>query len=190
MVQAAAQTKMSTWSSVVPGINTDPCCYMDTDPSMALSVSTSHNFTVASGGRADTHIWQFLSTLKCPVPLLFTMLQPVCFSSSPICPPHICTLQWLSMWVGHMADRPLGDFLCGTVADRLLCVYSLTMPSGSRQVSWSPYLTMKHGMTAGRSLDIVFLLHCVVWRQVCLCVSVCLKILDFFVVVFNFFFSV
>lgn len=105
MVQAAAQTKMSTWSSVVPGINTDPCCYMDTDPSMALSVSTSHNFTVASGGRADTHIWQFLSTLKCPVPLLFTMLQPVCFSSSPICPPHICTLQcsccrWATWLVG------------------------------------------------------------------------------------------
>lgn len=66
MVQAAAQTEMSTWSSVVPEINTDPCCYMDTDPSMALSVSTSHNITVASGGRADTHIWQFLSTLKSP----------------------------------------------------------------------------------------------------------------------------
>lgn len=66
MVQAAAQTEMSTWSLVVPEINTDPCCYMVRDPSMALSVSTSHNFTVASGGKADTHIWQFLSTLKCP----------------------------------------------------------------------------------------------------------------------------
>lgn len=74
MVQAAAQTEMSTWSSAVMEINTDRCCYVVTDPSMALSVSTSRNFLMASGGRADySHL---AVPLHAPVssPTLFTVL--------------------------------------------------------------------------------------------------------------------
>lgn len=47
-----------------------------------------------------------------PPGLQFITFRLQCFSSSPICPPHTWTLQWLPQWAVHVTGGPLGVLLC------------------------------------------------------------------------------
>lgn len=90
-------------------INTDPCHCIAMDLDMALSSSTVKTSPWPQTSGLATHNRLFLSFLMSPVPPLFTRLKLFCFSFSPICPLHTCTL----IVVVPAIDRTHGQLASG-----------------------------------------------------------------------------
>lgn len=91
----------------------DPCHCIDSHRLRHdLSGTLGWYLTVAQVGRAGysqqatpLHPRVFLG------PFLFTVLNLLHLSFSPIGPPHTCTLWWFQLQASYMADGPLGDIL-------------------------------------------------------------------------------